>query len=173
MATELPSWWNNFLVEGKVLFQYMQNNFNNMFEGDVIIKHFNIRDEGCYDLGSEECMAMYGTEIQKDLVPWIKKELEDNRLFDSTLWRPFRDRYTLSDMYLGYKKLFEFKQYYFQLCIASCCELEICTNCINKENRKHFEIIIYGIKNEQSGKKERYNIDNLSNFMPEHYWKII
>lgn len=171
----LPFCWDRFLIEGKELFEYMKNNFDDMFENDFKIKHFNIRDEVVYDLGSEECMLLYGTEIQKELVPWIKKEFEDNRLFDNTLWKPFRDRYVLTEMYLGYKKLFKFKQYYFQLCISSCCELEICSNCINKENRKHFEIIIYGIKNEQTGKIDPYDIYSIesSNFMPKYYWEIM
>ena len=90
----LPFCWDRFLIEGKELFEYMKNNFDNMFDGDAKIKHFEIRDEICYDYGSQELNQVFGKEIQKQLVPWIKREFEDNRLFNNTLWRPFRDRYT-------------------------------------------------------------------------------
>jgi trigger factor len=69
--------WDRFLIEGKELFQYMKNNFDTMFDGDAKIKHFDIRDEVCYDYGSQELKQVFGTEIQKELVPWIKKEFEE------------------------------------------------------------------------------------------------
>jgi hypothetical protein len=118
------------------------------------LRIFNIRNEICYDYGSQELNQVFGKEIQKELVPWIKKELEENRLFDKTLWRPFRDVYTITDMYLGYRKLFPFRPdyetypellentilppeinikgtYYFQLAIDAECYEETCNDCIN------------------------------------------
>ena len=146
--------WDRFLVEGEVLFKYMKSNFDDMLDGDAKIKHFDIRDEVCYDYGSQELKQVFGTEIQKELVPWIKKEFEENRLFDNTLWRPYRDVYTLHDMYLGYRKLFSFRPnydnypdllesnilppeinikgtYYFQFSIDAECDEETCNDCIN------------------------------------------
>lgn len=146
--------WDRFLVEGEVLFKYMKDNFNDMLDGDDKIKHFDIRDEICYDYGSQELKQLYDIELQKRLVPWIKKEFEENRLFDKTLWRPFRDVYTITDMYLGYRKLFPFRPdyetypellentilrpetnikgtYYFQLTIDAECDEETCSDCIN------------------------------------------
>ena len=99
--------WSKFLLQADELYNYMINNFDTMFEGISIIKHFEIR-EGYYlyitDL--EELTSNYGEDIQKNLIPWIKKEKEENRLFDKTLWKPFRDQEYLSFMYYGYRKLF-------------------------------------------------------------------
>jgi hypothetical protein len=199
MATELPFCWDRFLVEGEVLFEYMKNNFIDMFEGDTKIKYFNIRNEICYDYGSQELNKVFGKEIQKELVPWIKKELEDNRLFNNTLWKPFRDRYTLHDMYLGYRKLFSFRPnydnypdllesnilrpeinikgtYYFQLSIDAECYEDICMDCdndITNMYNKHFELVLYNWIDDKTNKlyHEKRSPILSDNLMPQMSWE--
>ena len=194
-----PHYWDRFLIEGKELFEYMKNNFDNMFDGDAKIKHFEIRDEICYDYGSQELNQVFGKEIQKQLVPWIKREFEDNRLFNNTLWRPFRDRYTLTDMYLGYRKLFPFRPnyddypdllesnilrpeinikgiYYFQLSIDADCDEDICMDCNNDITQiynKHFELVLYNWTDDKTNTLYFNNSGPiLSDYlMPKHHWE--
>ncbi len=45
--------WIRFLEKGDKLFNYMINNFDDMFDNNII-KHFDIRDEAIYDLGSKD-----------------------------------------------------------------------------------------------------------------------
>jgi hypothetical protein len=199
MTAKLPFCWDRFLVEGELLFQYMKDNFNNMFEGDAKIKHFNIRNEMCYDHGSHELNQVFGKEIQKELVPWIKKELEDNRLFNNTLWKPFRDIYTLHDMYLGYRKLFLFRPnydsypdllesnilrpeinikgtYYFQLSIDAECYEDICMDCdndITNMYNKHFELVLYNWIDDKTNKLyfNKFGPILSDNLMPQMSWE--
>lgn len=65
-----------------------------------------------------------------ELIPWIKNEHKENRLFDKTLWKPFRDHYHLHEMYYGYRRLFKYKHYYFQLVMETGCILDYCNYCI-------------------------------------------
>jgi hypothetical protein len=167
--------WDRFLKEGEELFNYMIHNFDDMFDGNKI-KHFDIRYEYIYDEGTQEIKERYGEDIQKELIPWIKKEFESNELINSTSWKPFRDQYTLSDMYFGYRKLFQFKHYYFQLAMESECDLDDCKYCINDTNKiifsPHFCLALYGWKDESSDILQPYNKVKipLDNIMPESDW---
>ena len=201
MGRKMSFCWNRFLIEGEELFEYMTHNFNDMFDKDSRIKHFNIRYEAIYDVGSQELKEKYGAEIQNELVPWIKKELEDNRLFDKTLWKPFRDIYSLSTMYLGYRKIFVFRPnynnseilennnelppalnmrgtYYFQLSLEQDCDEDLCKEC-NLDNtkifNKHFEIIIHNWIDDKTNELY-YNRRSyvLSDFlMSENEWDVM
>ena len=148
--------WNGFVIEGEKLYNYLINNFDSMFDGDTIT-HFNIREGIYWGIDdTNEIFRKYGDDIQMYLLPWIKEELKENRLFDKTLWKPFRDQYTIFDMYYGYRKLFRYKHYIFQLAIESSCSLRECKICdlTTDEycllNSKHFELALYGWKEENS-----------------------
>lgn len=57
--------------------------------------------------------------MQNLLVPWIRNELTENKLFNSTFWRPIHNWTSgLSGMYMGYRKLFVFNNNRFQLIIT-------------------------------------------------------
>ncbi len=157
--------WEEFLIEGDELFNYMKHTFETMFEGDKIIKHFYIT-YGIYDLKkyAKELNDQYCKEIQKELIPWIKNELEDDKLFDNTNWKPFRDDIYIEFMHLGYKKIFQYKNFYFQLILDESCG--ICNYCkINNDNRTHFELALYGWKDDG-----RFKISE-NNILPEIFWK--
>ncbi len=166
--------WDKFLIEGDNLYNYMINNLQNMFDEDNI-KHFEIIDELYSNIQEIHCK-----DIQKELILWIKNELLNNRLFDQSLWKPFR-KYNLIDMYLGYKYLFQYKQYYFQLGIQTYCELEECIYCNHKKdiyfeeysnNSQHFMLSLYGWKEDNINILQPYksNIILLDNIMPENHW---
>jgi hypothetical protein len=148
--------WLSFLEEGDILYNYLVNNFEELFDGNKI-KHFGFRD-GIYlnILNNDEMNATYGKDIQTDLIHWIRIELEENRLLKKELWKPFRDKWHLSEMYYGYRKLFQYKHYYFQLAMETSCSLDECEYCdmydifyIHK-NSKHFKLALYGWKDDTS-----------------------
>ena len=166
--------WEEFLIQGDILYNYMINNFENMFDSDKIIKHFHIRP-GLFEIGwydADEINEKYGDDIQKELIPWIRKEFETNRLFDKNKWKPFRDQDAFVDMYLGYRIMFPYKHYYFQLAIDDFCG--DCIYCKNNENRTHFQLSLWGWKEEN---KERLQPDDNflvspDNIIPDWYWEI-
>jgi hypothetical protein len=157
--------WEEFLIEGDELFNYMKDNFETIFDGDEIIKHFDIT-YGLYDLGdkAKELNKQYSKEIQKELIPWIQNELKEGRLLDNTYWKPFRHAIYIEYMRLGYRKIFQYKNYYLQLSLEESCG--ICNYC-NKDdvNRTHFELALYGWKDDG-----RFRISE-DNMLPESFWK--
>jgi hypothetical protein len=167
--------WDKFLVEGDILYNYMLNNFENMFDGDSKIKHFDIVC-GLFALTEyiDEIKEQYNDDIQKELILWIKKELEENRLFQKDSWKPFRDPDLIIYMFFGYRKMFQYKNYYFQLSLSTDCEYnDECEYCKNKENTRHFGLAFYGWKDIN---KEKLQPDNLlfvpsDNIIPESFWR--
>ena len=72
------------MAEGDVILHYMILHFENMLDGDTIIKHFSIRP-GIYGR-IYECDILrineeYGVDIQKELIPWIRNEMNLGHLF--------------------------------------------------------------------------------------------
>ncbi len=166
--------WEEIIKENNKLFDYMTTNFESMLEGDEIVKHFEIRYEGACDLGSKEIMKKYGNSIEKELNPWIRKEYVEHRLFDKTNWTPFRDGYNHNWTYLGYKILFNFQRYYFKLGIEEVCSIEECKYCQNNENGIHFQLKIYGWKENETDRFLKPFINRpipSNNIIPEIYWK--
>ena len=163
--------WDEFLKEGEILYNYMINNFENMFDKSII-KHFDIIDEyyGNINYG-EKVYNIYAEDIQKELIHWIKKEKQSGKLFDSTFWKPIRD-YNLVDMYYGYKKLFQFEHYYFQLAMESYCELIDCKYCNDKDDiTPHFCLSIYGWKEDNYNKLKPWNVNiPVNNIVSDIYW---
>ena len=162
--------WEDCLNEGEKLFQYMIHHYDDMFDGEII-KHFNIWYatwwmQSYYREVNEIC----GKDIQLDLVPWIRNEFESKQLFKSSNWKPFRDGESPIYMNLGYKKLFFYKQYYFQLQIEATCS--DCIHCEKKDNPIHFDLGLYGWKDEYSERVLPYkNTIILADLMmPESDW---
>jgi hypothetical protein len=173
-------YWEQFLEEGNDLYEYMTNNFDTMFDGESI-KHFEIREgQLTYIYNLKNLSEEHGEYIQKELIPWIKNEHNENRLFDKTLWKPFRDQYHLHEMYYGYRRLFQYRHYYFQLIMETECILDICkycilsgaTNSIHRITEEHFSVTLYSWKEDGSNMFQPSN--NLSipsdNMMPEFDW---
>lgn len=83
-------------------------------------------------------------------------------------------------MYFGYKYLFQYKHYYFQLGIQKYCELEVCTYCNHikgeyfeeySDNSQHFMISLYGWKEDNSNVLLPYNLLLSNNdIMEEKHW---
>lgn len=167
--------WDKFIVKGEELFNYMKYNFNDMLIDNNHIKHFTLRDCGVYDLGTEDIMNKYGNSIEKELILWIKEEFNKNRLNNNNLWKPIRDDYIITSMYLGYRKLFKFKEYYFQLIIENKCNsYDICEYCNNNKFTYCFSLVLYGWKNNKEYKLQPYNRVNIldDNILPDNEWDL-
>ena len=67
-------YWKRHLEEGEILFDYLINNYDAMIDGDTI-KHFDIwyvsPSLRCYN---DEIEEVYGKDIERELIPWIKSE---------------------------------------------------------------------------------------------------
>ena len=177
----MSCYWPGFLKEGDKLYNYLINNYEIMFNENNIL-HFYIRNWYYYydEENVDKINELYGEDIEKELICWIKNEHKENRLFNRELWKPFRDGQTLEDMFNGYKKLFQYKQYYFQLGMELECGNNNCDYCIDYIDSNeiqitpHFCLALYGWEKDTSNMlqpDERINIP-LDNYMTECDWKI-
>lgn len=175
----MSHYWERFLKEGDELFNYMINNFEKMFEDNMHINHFEIRDGFYASDKSKELIDInyYNNEIEKDLIIFIRKEVKTKSLFNKSNWKPFRFNMRISEMYYSYNKLFKFKKYYFQLSIDQYCEINNCKCHENNENNEdncnpHFMIALYGWKDDISNIMLPYNniFDNCNNIIPDSHW---
>lgn len=158
--------WLKFLAKGDVLFKYMTTHFNEMIDGDTI-RQFAIGKGILWDESDkiDEIKQAHGTDIQKVLVQWIKNE--GDTIFQPSMWKPMRDQYHLVDMFLGYRKMFQYKQYYFQLMVDHYYNSEA-----HEDETIFFGAALYGWKEETSGKLEPTNLFKLSDsyLIPDYYW---
>lgn len=150
MAEELHYNWTKFIAEADEMFDEMIKCYDNMFDGDLIVKHFYVRYafmEVMYDY-CERIMSEHGEAIQKELIPWIKAEHASGRLFNKDNWRPFRDEHLFTQMFIGYRRIFDYKGYLFQLSMDFGCPIcrkpELCKYCKMDENPFHFELAFCG-----------------------------
>jgi len=160
--------WERFLKEGDIYYNYMINNFDSMIND--IPNNFSIID-GIYRYikDTDKMTEIYGEEIEKELIPWIKKEYEYGRLFDKTLWKPFRDQSALLSMYYGYRYLFTYKENIYQLALID--EIDLDEN--NRMNKYYcFVLALYGWKEEGSSMLQPYkdSIIPEDNIMPQKHW---
>ncbi len=168
--------WKEFLIQGDILFDYMIHNYDFMFDNESI-KHFAVSYGICDVMSLADVIdEEHGNDIQTLLVPWIRNEKEEGRIFDKTNWKPFRDLYAMTTMYLGYNKMFQYKQYYFQLALDWCDRSLECYYCQKREGTStiHFQLALYGWAVEGKDKLQPQNRASipLDNIMPELYWRI-
>ena len=167
--------WQGFVEDGEESFNYMINNFHTMFDGNSVIKHFII-SYGLYEVDKEanNLNSTIGTEIQKEIVLWIRKEYEDGRLLEKNLWKPFRDDKIIHDSYYGYRKMIQYGNYYFQLRLDKYCELTKCKYCDKEENCVNFQLALYGWMNNSCDKLQPHNRITIPSdmIMPDYYWNL-
>jgi len=172
MPDEEPC-WDRFLIEGDESFDFMRHNFESMFDGESRIKQFEIRyDVSCKGYTTDEIYKEHGKDIEQELISWIRAEYESNRLFDKEKWKPFRDYYLFTHMYLGYRNIFQYKQYIFQLAVDWYCTTDGCVYCKDScEALLGFQLALCGIKDDNdivSGFGPDVKVRN--NIMPDCWW---
>ena len=138
-------YWDRFLREGEELYNYMIKNILSMID-DNNMNHFDIKpDYSNLEVDCSIIIKEHGDDIKKELVKWIKQEYNNKTFFDDQMWSPWRDPQFESFMILGYRKLFQYKHYYFILCIDCGCDIINCQYCIDDDNDNiHFELLLYG-----------------------------
>jgi len=158
--------WDRFLKEGDELYDYMIHHFDAFFDGDSIIKHFDIRP------GWDDIKSFYIENIQKELISWIHEEWKNHRLNNKDNWKPFRDQLHLTSMYFGYRKMFQYNQYYFQLALENCCG--VCVYCKAGESWNHFELALLGWKEENSIELKPHNFITIlsNNNISNSFWRL-
>jgi len=164
--------WNRFVEEGEELYNYMIDNFNNMIDGESI-KHFDIVYGPYHTIKYIfDIKEKYFNDIHKEIIPWIKKEFDSKSLFKYNNWIPFRDQDAMVDMFLGYRKLFQYKEYFFQLTMLSQCDKLKCNDCNIEELTlyKHFGLALYGWKEGNTIQPDNLFTLNEDNIMPDKYW---
>ena len=160
------SCWKQFIEQGDVMLQHMMLHFEKMFDGDSIIKHFDIRSGiygriyECDMLGMRE---EHGDDIQKELVYWIRNQWNLGHLVDRKNWKPFRDVELITWTYMGYRIMFQYKQYYFQLALEDACGE--CMYCQRGESNIHFKAALCGWKDERYNKLQP---DNYISILPDN-----
>ena len=139
-SENMPCDWDKCIEEGNKSFEYMVHNYDKMFDKSVI-KHFNIHYTTRGMMSYYRIIrSNYREKIQPSLIEWINEE--SYTLFEYSNWKPQRDAYEYSAMYMGYNKLFKYKHYYFQLGLHYYCDE--CEYCNIETNRVHFELYLYG-----------------------------
>lgn len=133
--------------DGADMFHFMVHNYKNMIDGSNI-KHFFIID-GLWALTeySYELMEKYNEDIQKELIQWVHNEYESNELFRSDNWKAFRDQTAIVSFFMGYKKMFIYKNYYLQLVLTDDISCETCEYCSQEGHVAiRFQLALYGWK---------------------------
>lgn len=107
---------DRFIVEGEELYQYMLEHFDHMFNEDHTLIFVDIRyfSDSCRDY-VKEVADSYRDHIIRAYSLWLLQEKECGRLFDKTHWQIYRNRDEMTDLYLGYRTLFVYQHYYFQV----------------------------------------------------------
>lgn len=167
-------YWPRLLKFSQELFDDLIKYFDTMLDGNSAIKHFDILDN--YTICDEEVDIIkekYFHEIESELNQWIRKEHSVGNLFNRSFWKPVQLMYILSDCYLGYKKMFLYKHYYFMLGVSHPCENQsLCKYCQAGDYMTHFELYLLGWKVEGSDKLQpigQADIPKKHNFIPEFY----
>jgi hypothetical protein len=165
----MPS-WDELLKEGDQLFDYLCRHFYNLFDHNNNILFFDMWPatnimHGYYEKINKE----YGKSIHDTIVPWIHEEYKSGRLTNKEHWKPFRIPYQYTLMVYGYRKLFMFDKYYFQLILSNDRDMidEVFTHYVC------FQVALYGWKSDGSEALDRSTHVPVSDdmLMPEKDWK--
>ena len=171
--------WEPIVEEADELFEYLLHNYDNMLDGEDKVKHFDVLyGRNLYMDAASEIRETYHYEIQRELVPWIKNEFQTGELFKMENWRLYRDRWAMSTMYLGYRKLIIFKQFLLQLTMSFYCDNDVykCDYCEKKDYCGNaFSVALYGWtdinKVEPCNQECAYICNDPNDLMiPESHW---
>lgn len=134
--------------DGANLYSYMCSQFRTKdIDKYNYIKYFEIRyfaNKAYRRL--DEVIDKYDAIIQPDLLQWIRQERDTEKLFDRTNWKIFEDPCQYGHVYIGYRKLFTYQQYYFQLTVDYFYNFDHSPN--EDGNELHLQLSLYGWKDD-------------------------
>ena len=165
--------YERFLEEGETYFNYLLDHYDKMInEEKKILTHFTIRDGIPWITEHvEKVKNTYISDIKNKLIPWIINEHKSKDLFIKTNWKPFRDQYIMTTMFFGYKKMFNYNEYWFQLAIDWMCDNQCI--CDETENmHPHFVLALYGWDDRTNEQLQPNNVFSIpvDNKIPDDYW---
>lgn len=107
---------DRLIIDAEELYDYLLNRIHTMFYPDKTLIFVNL------------CGFTYATDEYIDSIlnhdkdairlafgTWLQQEIESNTLFDRELWQIFRKLENYAEIYICYRKLFIFKNYYFHV----------------------------------------------------------
>jgi hypothetical protein len=167
--------WSTFLKEGEILFDYMIKKYNIMITDDRIknLEIFGIH--GQFYSESRYLEKNHLVEIKKELLPWIQQQYESGQLFEKSNWKPFRNFTDFLTSTFGYRVMFQYKEFYFQLTLDSYYPFDVGLKDdeYNEYDWVCFNLALYGWKEDD---KEKLQPDGMiippDNIMPESYWEL-
>jgi hypothetical protein len=130
-----------------------------MFDNNLLTKNFDIL-VSFFWLGdyAEKIKEQYNEDLHKEFSNWIKKEFDNNDLLKKINWAYFRDGTFNSDILIGYKKFFIYKNIYFMVSVVKDYE--------NEKSFIHFVPSLYGLEEEN---KSTFTIPS-DNSIPDKHW---
>ena len=175
MDRRLPC-WERLAEECDELFDSLIHKYENKLDGKEKLKHFDVLCDfhilGQAEEELKEIKEKYSIELQRELIPWIKNEIQKNDLFKIENWKPYRQPQAIMNVFIGYRKLFKLKHLFFQLSLSYDCILDTCTYCEKTDNDGHFGLLLYGWKDINDEKLQPQNkiavLDD--NIIPESLW---
>ena len=144
--------WNRFEREADEAYSYMVMNLEHMIDAERLL-HFSIQPSwngntvGYY----EEIKQAHQHQLEGVVLTWIRQERDAGRLLIRENWLPYRHSLDHTVSYLGYRGLFCFKEYVFQLSIDLNDWDDNCRDCLSSQREEdipHFEAMVYGRKGE-------------------------
>lgn len=166
-----PFRWSEFLIKSDKLFNYMIHNYNFMINNNKL-RHFEIMDyRDKIDRHDKKILDdlndNYLKSIEDKLIPWIETQHKSGQLFEKSNWKPFRDQEDFLTCVIGYKVLFQYDNYYFQLV------MDLAYVSLKGRNMYgYFQLSLIGWKEDD---KEKLQPDDKviiphDNIMPDWYW---
>ena len=164
-----------FNEKGNMLLDYARHHLKDMIDGDYKIKNFTICSGMCWGLTQyiDDIRIKYNEELQSSLIQWIRTENATGTLFNSEYWKPFRDPCAIMYMSrIGYRRMFVYKQYYFQFAIRHTCECndeeyEDVVGCLHVLGT-YFGLAFYGWKDESY----ETPLATPDNMMSDYWWNL-
>jgi hypothetical protein len=149
---------NDLIKDAEELYDYLLNRIDTMFYPDKTLIFVNLcgftSETDTHIL--HNISLQYGEELRLAFGTWLHHEIENNSIFDRENWQIFRKVDLMTHMYLGYRILFIYHHYYFQV----------------SYDFYFFGLVLYGWK---EADKEKLQPDNRVNipddkYMPEDDW---
>ncbi len=169
--------WEKCLQKYPIYFDGMTKNVETMLTRPFMDNYFIIHDSFFNDLDDvDDLKPKYYDTIIKKLIHWIKHEMKEY-FFEKENWKPFENYCSSRDMVIGYRKLFRYKKYYFQLAIDNlCCENFFdCTQCQDMQYHSHFVLLYRGWMDKKHKKLQpkdyNYHVLLPDNTIPDKWWE--